>query len=184
MAEFEFSIVASGMDPFAEDFADRFFDAGCDDATVSFQKGCIIVDFAREAATTEEAIASAVENVEAAGATVERIEPDPLVSLSDIAARTDLTRSAISNYASGARGQGFPSPMARVTSESPLWRWIEVARWLHTTGRIGIEPVLQSIIIEQANGLVDVGYQDFRKELRGRIEGEMDQQTGHLVCVH
>jgi hypothetical protein len=33
MKIFEFSIIASGLDPEAEDFADRFFDAGCDDAT-------------------------------------------------------------------------------------------------------------------------------------------------------
>ena len=49
MKTFEFSIIASGLDPEAEDFADRFFNAGCDDATLSFQKGHIILDFAREA---------------------------------------------------------------------------------------------------------------------------------------
>ena len=46
MKTFEFSIVASGLDPEAEDFADRFFNAGPDDATLSFQKGHIILDFA------------------------------------------------------------------------------------------------------------------------------------------
>ncbi|MEA2889050.1 MAG: hypothetical protein QOD11_3410 [Bradyrhizobium sp.] len=35
MKTFEFSIIASGLDPEAEDFADRFFNAGCDDATLS-----------------------------------------------------------------------------------------------------------------------------------------------------
>ena len=35
MKIFEFRIIASGLDPEAEDFADRFFDAGCDDATLS-----------------------------------------------------------------------------------------------------------------------------------------------------
>ena len=64
MKTFEFSIVASGLDPEAEDFADRFFMAGCDDATVSFQKGHIILDFARAAASLEAAIASAVEDVD------------------------------------------------------------------------------------------------------------------------
>src|SRR6266446_4522389 len=90
---FEFSIIASGLDPSADDFETRFFDAGCDDATVSFQKGRIIVDFAREASSIDAAIASAIECVKAAGAVVERIEPDPLVNLSDIAERTGLTRA-------------------------------------------------------------------------------------------
>ena len=85
MKTFEFSIIASGLDPDAEDFADRFFDAGCDDATLSLRKGHIILDFVREAETIGAAIVSAVECVAAAGAKVQRIEPDPLVSLADIA---------------------------------------------------------------------------------------------------
>ncbi|MHB8272949.1 hypothetical protein [Bradyrhizobium sp.] len=82
---FEFSIIASGLDPKAEDFADRFFDAGCDDATLSFREGHIILDFARDAETIDAAIVSAVECVAATGAKVQRIEPDPFVSLADIA---------------------------------------------------------------------------------------------------
>ena len=91
MKQFEFSIIASGLDPNADNFETLFYDAGCDDATVSFQKGRIIVDFARDAASINEAIASAIDNVCAAGAKVDRVEPDPLVNLSDIAARTELT---------------------------------------------------------------------------------------------
>ena len=88
MKTFEFSIITSGLDPEAEDFADRVFDAGCDDATLSFQKGHIILDFVREAETMEVAIVSAVACVTAAGAKVQWIEPDPLVSLADIASLT------------------------------------------------------------------------------------------------
>src|SRR5882757_6347372 len=119
MKTFEFSIIASGLDPEADDFADRFFNAGCDDATILFQKGHIIVDFAREAGSIDAALCSAVECVEKAGAQVDRVEPDPLVSLSDIAARTGLTRAAITNYAKGSRGKNFPPPVAKVTSDSP-----------------------------------------------------------------
>lgn len=79
MKTYEFSIIASGLDPHADDFERRFYGAGCDDATVSFQKGHIILDFAREAKSFDEAVASAVDNVATAGATVERVEPDPLV---------------------------------------------------------------------------------------------------------
>ena len=70
MKTFEFSIIASGLDPDAEDFADRFFDAGCDDATLSFRNGQIIVSFVREAESIDAAIVSAVECVAAAGAKV------------------------------------------------------------------------------------------------------------------
>jgi hypothetical protein len=42
----EFSIIASGLAPRAEDFELRFYGAGRDDATIAFQKGCIIADIA------------------------------------------------------------------------------------------------------------------------------------------
>lgn len=117
MNKFEFSIIASGLDPQAEDFEQRFLNAGCDDATVSFQKGHIIVDFARQAESIGSAIVSAIRNVTAAGAHVERVEPDPLVSLSDIAARTGMTRAAMTQYSKGQRSKDFPAPIARVTTE-------------------------------------------------------------------
>lgn len=79
MKTFEFSIIASGLDPQAEDFEQRFYDADCDDAAIAFQKGHIIVDFTREAKSVSEAIATAVRNVRAAGAHINRVEPDPLL---------------------------------------------------------------------------------------------------------
>lgn len=75
MKTHEFSIIASGLDPAQDDTLDRFYEAGCDDATVAFQFGKIIIDFAREAETLEGAIASAVADVAKAGAKVERVQP-------------------------------------------------------------------------------------------------------------
>ena len=72
---FEFSVIASGLDPQADDFEARFFDAGCDDATIAFQKGHIIVDFAREAESIDAAIASAIECVKATGAVPSIMRP-------------------------------------------------------------------------------------------------------------
>lgn len=71
MKTYEFSIVASGLYPQAAAFESRFYDAGCDDATVSFQKGRIILDFARDAETMGAAVSSAVEAVRKAGARIE-----------------------------------------------------------------------------------------------------------------
>lgn len=154
MTTFEFAIIASGLDPAAEDFEARFYDAGCDDATISFQKGHTIVDFAREAASIGEAIASAIEDVTAAGARVERVEPDPLVSLSEIAARAGLTRAAISHYASGQRGKDFPPPVVRVTSDSPLWKWSDVTGWLYRRGKISKEAVAEAEAVDEANAAI------------------------------
>ena len=154
MAKHEFSIIASGVDPAADDFETRFLDAGCDDATVSFQKGYAILDFTRSAPSLEDALSSAIEQVRRAGARVERIEPDPLVSLADIAARTGLTRAAVSNYWRGHRGEGFPAPVARITSDSPLWDWATVAEWLRARGSTTRGVANAARVIGEANAAV------------------------------
>jgi hypothetical protein len=161
---YEFSIIASGLDPQAEDFEDRFYKAGCDDGTISFQKGHIIIDFAREAESIDAAIASAIEAVQAAGAHVDRVEPDPLVSLAEIAARTGMSRAAMTQYSKGQRSSGFPAPVAKVTSESPLWDWAEVARWLCQHEKVTEETALEAEIVKQANVAIVCG-----EEIRERL---------------
>jgi hypothetical protein len=166
----EFCIIASGLDPEADDFEARFFDAGCDDATVSFQKGHIIVDFTREAESLEDAIASAIEAVRKAGANVMRVEPDPLVSLSDMAARTGMSRAAMSHYFKGTRGKDFPAPVAKVTSESPLWDWATVARWMFKNDKLGREAAIEAEIVRQANEAISTGQIDIASRLKKRVQ--------------
>jgi len=151
MKTYEFSIVASGLDPQSDDFETRFYDAGCDDATISFQKGHIIVDFAREALSADEAVASGMSNVLSAGASIDRIEPDPLVSLAEIATRAGLTRAAVTQYAKGQRQRDFPAPVARVTSASPLWDWTDVARWLNGRKLLPEDAVAEAEAVKRAN---------------------------------
>jgi hypothetical protein len=166
---FEFSIIASGLDPSADDFETRFFDAGCDDATVSFQKGRIIVDFAREASSIAAAIISAIECVKAAGATVERIEPDPLVNLSDIAERTGFTRAAVSQYSTGSRREAFPLPVARVTTTTPLWDWADVAVWFYRHNQLKREAAIEALAVKVANSAI--GHPQFGRTLKERLKG-------------
>ena len=105
----------------------------------------------REAGSLKEAIESAVANVCQAGAQVERVEPDCLVSLSDIAERAGLSRAAISLYSLGKRGAGFPKPVARVTTTSPLYDWPEVASWLSKHAGLDTELVEEAVIIKAIN---------------------------------
>lgn len=151
MKTFSFTIIASGVSPDASDFEDRFFEAGCDDATITYQKGAIILEFDREAKNLSHALSSAIQNVETAGARVEHFEPDHLVNLTDIAVRAGVTRAAASMYAKGLRGKDFPAPVARVTTESALWDWVDVARWLFRHRRIPLETVLRARLVREAN---------------------------------
>jgi len=169
MKTFEFSIIASGLDPEAEGFVDGFFNAGCDDATISFQKGHIIVDFARDADSIDAAICSAVECVEKAGAHVDRVEPDPLVSLSDIAARTGLTRAAITNYAKGDRAAHFPSPVARVTSKTSLYDWAAVATWLFQHEQLSREAAIEAEAVRVTNAAIQAHEPKLKETLQDSL---------------
>lgn len=154
MKTHNFKIIVSGVDPEAADFADRFYNAGCDDATLSVQKGLVVLDFDREARTFLGAVSSALADVQKAGATIERIEPDYLVNASDIAKRVGLGRAAISLYASGLRESDFPRPVARVTSESPLWDWAEVCSWLYHRNKISLSETIEARTLRDYNRIV------------------------------
>jgi hypothetical protein len=145
------TIIASGLPTENHAHAERLFEAGCDDATVSLQKGRCVIEFEREAMTFEEALESAIHDVRAAGAMIERIEPDHLVNASDIAARGGFTRAAVSLYAGGKRGEGFPAPIARITTDSPLWDWAEVAEWLVREKQADAQAAHEARVIREAN---------------------------------
>ena len=151
MKAYAFAIIASGLDPEADDFMERLFEAGCDDASASYQKGLIVLAFTRESKSFAQAIISAFEDVHKTGATIERFEPDTLVTLTDISERTGLSKSAISLYAKGERGKAFPSPVARVTTDSPLWDWVDVSRWMHGHNKLPIEAVLEARTVREAS---------------------------------
>jgi hypothetical protein len=179
MNKYEFSIIASGLDPETENFEQRFYNAGCDDATISFQKGHIIVDFAREAKSIDKAIISAVRNVETAGAHVDRVEPDPLVSLADIAARTGMTRAAMTQYSKGQRSKDFPAPVARVTSDSPLWDWATVAKWLFQHEKLSREAAIEAEAVRIANASIQAD----GKKLEDTLPGALDSYEKQLEAA-
>lgn len=136
MTTYSFTFVVGNVDPFGDDFEDRFFEAGCDDATLVLMHGAVAVCFDREHETFKEAVLSAYQNVSDTGSELLRFEPDYLVNASEIAARAGLSRAAVSLYENGERGEGFPKPFARITTKSPLWDWVEVSRWLCLRGKI------------------------------------------------
>ena len=93
----------------ADDFEDRFFEAGCDDASISVVKGTVVLSFSRGAKNFLHALVSAIKDVRAAGVMIVRVEPDTFVSMSDIAERIGMTRQAVSLLIQGERGPGgFP----------------------------------------------------------------------------
>ena len=130
MSKFDFSLVLSNVDPDDDLLEDRLYQAGCDDALVNVIRGNVVLDFTREAKNFTHAVVSACLDVQKTGATIAHLEPDNSATMSDIAERIGISRQAVSHFVLGQRGPGnFPAPRARITSDSPIWNWVDVARW-------------------------------------------------------
>ena len=64
MPVFSFTLFVEGVDLRGDDQVDALFEAGCGDALVGLVDGAGRLDFDREAASLEEAVLSAVEDIE------------------------------------------------------------------------------------------------------------------------
>ena len=131
MTEYEFTLVIDG-DLTDEDVVRELFEAGCDDATFGVTDGAAYGEFMREASTFADAVLSAIHQVESVRhLRVRRIEPDDIVTMSEIADRLDRTRESIRLLIAGKRGRGgFPAPISHARDRGRLWRWADVADWL------------------------------------------------------
>ena len=116
-----------------DDVIDSLFECGCDDGTVGRSDGIQFAVFDRGANSLDEAVLSAVNDIERVpGLEVVRIADAGLVSMADIATLTGRTREHVRLLISSARGPGgFPAPVTDPKSRYRLWRWLEVKRWLN-----------------------------------------------------
>lgn len=71
--KYEFSLILTGPDVTDED-ADKLFEAGCDDVSILTRNGITRLQFDRQATSLDEALTSAIQNVERAGLAVARVE--------------------------------------------------------------------------------------------------------------
>lgn len=134
MAIFEFTLVVEGPDVHGDKTVNALFEAGCDDALVRSSEGIQYLDFDREAESLEEAVLSAVAEIESVdGLKVVRLADAGLLSMADIAARTGRTRESVRLLVAGERGPGgFPPPVTDPRARYRLWRATEVERWMRT----------------------------------------------------
>jgi hypothetical protein len=83
MRYYEFDVILKDIAHVDDEQADLLFERGCDDATPASCDGTAWIHFDREASSLEEAIRSAVSQVQSAGLVVARVqlEADSAVSL-------------------------------------------------------------------------------------------------------
>jgi hypothetical protein len=127
-----FTLVTDRRDLGDGELEDALFEAGFDDAFLHVSGGVLCLDIDRAAPRPEDAVAGTIAQLNSVlpEVVVLRVEPDPMVTLGDAAERLNVSRQHLHNHASGKRGDGsFPQPVARVTSTSPLYAWVEVVTW-------------------------------------------------------
>ena len=135
MPSYNFTLIIEGADLQTEEAQDALFEAGCDDATFGVVDGVQFAEFDREAGSYGQALTSAMAAIQRTivGARVVHVEPDELVTISEIAERLNRSREGIRLLIAGERGAGdFPSPVSHVRTRNRLWRWPDVLRWFAT----------------------------------------------------
>ena len=182
MAEYEFQVFCRDVDTVDETFLDCLYEAGCDDALVSFKDGYVCLDFSRTSESAEEAIFSAIKDIECSvvGVSVERVEPDDLTSLSEIARRTGVTRASLQKYARGISkvGEDFPKPAANISSvRRELYSAVEVISWMHAKERV--------VLSEHSMELVNVIAKTNQALLvaKARKDVEINRLVGRLTAA-
>ena len=76
MKTYEFDVILKDLSEVTDDQADRLFAAGCDEGSPASCDGVAWIHFDKEATSLEEAIRSAVAQIQAAGFQVSKVELD------------------------------------------------------------------------------------------------------------
>lgn len=172
---YQFTLVLKNVNDKTPNLEDSLYDAGCDDALINYRSGAVYLEFDREAASLEDAVVSAIKNVQSAtiDAEVASVSPENLVTESEIAKRLHTSRQKVSLWIRGERRAGFPPPVMRLSEKSPLWQWNEVVVWLFKNKVINDKEMLDSALffanINAALGELDKDAKDMRHHLLERI---------------
>jgi len=130
MNKYEFELIfrlpTSNDDP--DNYIDKLYEAGCDDALVSVgRKGVIALNFIRESISAYEAVTSAIKDIKKAIPKSELIEASPdYVSITDIAeilghSRQNARKLLLSNS---------DTPLPIHTGNPSVWHLSEVLQWI------------------------------------------------------
>ncbi len=145
---YQFTLVLKNVNENTHDLEDSFFEAGCDDALINFKNGAVYLEFDREASSLEEAVISAIKDVQSSSieAEVASVAPENFVTESEIAKRLEISRQTVSLWIKGERRKSFPFPVMRLAEKSPLWKWDEVCVWLYENKIITDKEILESAL--------------------------------------
>lgn len=135
MREFDFELIFQlpNSSDDTQNYIDRLFESGCDDATISTGKlGMISLSFSRVSSHASNAIQSAIDDVQKAIPNVSLVEANPdIVTISDISTilghSRQYTRKLFDNSISIPRPIHIGNPS--------IWHLKEVLDWLNSSGK-------------------------------------------------
>jgi hypothetical protein len=149
-----FLLVTKAVDEKSANAAVSYLALTCGAISITRKHRFVIVEFRRETRNLTRSLIKSIRNVRAVALRVERIEPDYLVSLSEIADRLNLSRAAISYYRAGKRGRNFPMPVARICTPNPLWDWVDVMRWRYRAQGADLQQIVHAKVLREANKII------------------------------
>jgi predicted DNA-binding transcriptional regulator AlpA len=172
---YQFTLVLKNVDESTFNLEDSLYEAGCDDALINFRNGAVYLDFDRKSSSLEQAVISAIRDVESASidATVSNVAPEDWVTESEVAKRLDMKRQAVSLWIKGERRKSFPKPVMKLADKSPLWKWREITEWLYKNKLIQQELVVNAAFLENVNAALeerDVKTRKYRHGLLKKLE--------------
>ena len=157
--DYTFTLILGNVDENTVSLEDHLFAAGCDDALINFRNGAVYLDFGRKASSIEDAIISAIKDVENSTLEIKviGIGPDDYVNESEMAKRLQIKRQIVSLWVKGERRikMPFPKPVMKLSERSPLWRWYEVLKWLYQQNQIDdLRMIENARFIENINAVL------------------------------
>jgi hypothetical protein len=138
----KFNLQNSQADP--NNYVEQLYESGCDDALIGVgKKGCIALNFTREASSAYEAISSALNDVKKVILHAILIEATPdFVGLTDAAKILGCTRQNIRNLMVKSEPR---SPLPVYEGIPSIWHLAEILIWLREDKTYSIDDSLLEI---------------------------------------
>jgi transposase-like protein len=159
---YSFQLVLSGVNIHTPNLEDSLFEAGCDDGLLCSYNQTVYITFMRESSSFEDAVLSAINNIESCSLNVEVIYVDydgyaDSVHLSDIATLSDISRHIVQYYKDSTKEKrGFLMSIERVLEKHQVWKLDDVSPTLAVQGKIEVELADKIVITKALNEALEI----------------------------